>query len=55
MIEIIEIIVAVIIVGLFIRYRTYIVGIFSFIPTYLMAFVLLLIALNVILFIIHRK
>lgn len=55
MIQIIEIIIAVIIVGLFIRYWTYIIGIFTFIPTYLMAFVLLLIALNVILFIIRRK
>lgn len=55
MIEIIEIIISVIVIGLLVRYWTYFIGFFEFIPMSIMGFVLFLIALNVVLFIIHRK
>lgn len=51
----IEIIIAIIIVGLIGRYINYVTGILSILPASLMAFVLLGISISLALFVIHRK
>ena len=51
----IEIIVALIVVGLAARYITYILSFLSIIPAQLMAFLVLAIALGIVMFVIHRK
>lgn len=51
----IEIIVALVVIGLAIAYISYVTGFFAFFPPTILIFLTLLIALNVVLFIIHRK
>lgn len=51
----IEIVIAIIIVAVLTRYITYILGFFSIIPSGIMGLVLFGLALDIILFVIHRK
>ena len=51
----IEIIIALIIVGVIARYITYVLAFFQFIPTSLLSLTLFAIALSIALFVIHRK
>lgn len=51
----IEIVIAIIIVGIIGRYITYILGFFSVIPAGIMSIVLFGIAVDIVLFVIHRK
>lgn len=51
----IEIIVSLIVVGIVVGYINYVLGFFGFLPEIITAIILFMIALNVVLFIIHRK
>lgn len=51
----IEIIIALLIVGIIAAYLNYVIGIFAIIPTSILVFILFAIALDVALFVIHRK
>lgn len=53
--ELLKIIIAVIIVGLIARYITYILSFLTVIPASLMGLLLFGIALDIVLFVIHRK
>lgn len=55
MMNIIEIVIALIVVGVFASFIAYINGMFFFIPSSIMVFVAFLIALNIVLFVINRK
>lgn len=51
----IEIIIALIVIGIITRYITYVLSFLSIIPSSLMAFLLLGISIVIVLFVIHRK
>lgn len=51
----IEIIIALIILGLLAKYITYVLGFFTIIPAGILALFVLGVALDIVLFIIHRK
>lgn len=53
--ELLKIVIAVLIVGLIARYITYILGFLTVIPASLMGLLLFGIALDIVLFIIHRR
>lgn len=55
MIALIEIIVALIVVGIILAYITYVLGFLTIIPSSLMVWLVLAIAIDIVLFIIHRK
>lgn len=53
--ELLKIVIALLIIGLLARYITYILGFFTIIPSYLMGLLLFGIALDIVLFVIHRR
>lgn len=53
--SLIEIIIAIVVIGIIAGYVSYVLGFFSIIPASIMALLVFAIALDVVLFIIHRK
>lgn len=51
----IEIIIAILIIGIMARYINYVIAMFSIIPAQLMGLILFAVALSIALFVIHRK
>ena len=55
MIALIEIVIALIVVGILLAYINYVLGFLTIIPPILMVFITFAIAIEIVLFIIHRK
>lgn len=55
MIALIEIVIALIVVGIILAYITYVLGFLTIIPASLMVWLTFAIAIDIVLFIIHRK